>query len=110
MLGNIKHKALVYLNMQLFGFFLYYPHSCLKIGQCDIREKTALKASPYAVVERLYLSRRTVEGHDYLLIVLIKSVEGIEKLLLSLFLAGDKLNIVYEQHVNSPVLAAEVLY
>ena len=96
--------------MQLFGFFLYYPHSCLKVRQCDIREKTALKTASYTVVKRFYFSRRTVEGHDYLLVVLIKGIEGVEEFLLCLLLAGNKLNVVYEQYVHPSVLAAEIVY
>ena len=52
--------------MQLFGFFLYYSHSCLTVRQCDIREKTALKT---AGIEPL-----VPEGKDALAILSNNSV------------------------------------
>ena len=61
------------------------------------------------VLESLYVARRPVGRQDYLLVILIERVEGMEKLLLSRVSSGDELDIVYEEYVDRPVLLSELL-
>ena len=69
--------------------------------------------SPHSKRERRRSSKsaqlfgRAVAGDDDLLHALVQRVEGVEELLLGALLAGEKLNVVDEQHVDVAELVAE---
>ena len=70
---------------------------------------THFKAGLESVLKRLHIARRTVGCQNDLLVLLIKSVEGVEEFLLSGGLSRDELNIVDQKNVAAAVLVAELV-
>jgi hypothetical protein len=52
--------------------------------------------------------RRAIAAEDDLLLGVVKGIERVEKLVLRPFLAGQKLHVVDEQHVDAAVALAEI--
>ena len=56
----------------------------------------------------LNFAGRAVAGQHDLLVRLVQRVEGVEKFLLNAFLAGQKLDVVNQQHVGLAVFACGI--
>ena len=55
------------------------------------------------MLEVLNFAGRAVAGQDDLLVRFVQRVEGVEEFLLNPLLAGEKLNVVNQQHVRLAV-------
>src|SRR5579862_5864356 len=58
-------------------------------------------------MEMAHGSRYAVATENDLLSGLMQCVEGVEELLFGGLFAGDKLHVIYQQDVHSPVVSAE---
>ncbi len=58
--------------------------------------------------EALNFAGRTVAGQNDLLVTFVQRVECVEKFFLNAFLAGEKLDVVNEEHVGLAVFLAEL--
>ena len=92
---------------QKTGLHLDDGKARFKIGGRNIHHQTGFKSSLQAVFQQRHFAGRTVGGENDLLFRLVQRVEGMEKLLLCLLLAGNKLDIVHQQHICLTVLLAE---
>ena len=81
----------------------------LNVRRLHVGHEPALYARADSVVQRGHLPGRPVGGEDDLMPGLVDAVEGVEKLLLRAYLAGDKLYVVHEQQVHAAVFPAELL-
>ena len=86
-----------------------YRGAQVGVRRLDVRRYAPFKSGLEPVLESLYVARRPVGRQDYLLVILIERVEGMEKLLLSRVASGDELDIVYQEYVDRPVLLSELL-
>ena len=82
----------------------------LEVGRLDVGDQAPLEPGAEAVLERRDLLGRPVGRDDDLLVDLVEGVEGVEELLLGAVLAGQELDVVDEQHVDSPVLVPELAH
>ena len=83
--------------------------ACLKVRRRDVDLDAALEARAQPLLQRLQRLGRPVAAHHHLLAIGLEMVEGMEDLLLSALLAGNKLDIVDQEHVQFAVLVAELL-
>ena len=67
----------------------------LIVRRGDIRHQAPFEAGTEAIVQQGHLPSGAVGGHDDLVAGLIQGIEGMEKLILYLFLAGHELDIVH---------------
>ena len=81
----------------------------LEIRRLDIREKTGFKTVPYSLFKDRQLLRRSVGRYDYLSVILVKSLERVEKLGLRRFAraARDILDIVDQEHIGAAEFLSE---
>ena len=54
--------------------------------------------------------RRAVGGEDDLFLALVEGIEGMEEFVLSLHLAGNKLDIVHQHQIRLPVFDPELVH
>src|SRR5215216_3747337 len=60
-------------------------------------------------LERGYLTRRTIGADHELFLLIVKRIERMKELFLCAFLAGHKLHVIDQQHVNRAILLAKAL-
>ena len=77
------------------------------IRRLQVGDQAPFEPRDEAVFEALNFAGRTVAGEHDLLVGLVQRVEGVEKFLLNALLAGQKLNVVNQQHVGLAVFLAE---
>ena len=77
------------------------------VRRLQIGDQTPFEPRDQAVFEVLNFAGRAVAGEHDLLVRLVQRVEGVEKFLLNALLAGQKLDVVNQQHVGLPVFLAE---
>ena len=94
----------------LLCLFLYDSNSQLKIRRLNVGDKSPFKSRLESVLKRLNVLRRTVGRENYLLVLLVESVEGVEKLLLSRGLTCDKLYVVDQKYITAAVLLVEFVH
>ena len=80
----------------------------LEVGRLDVGDQAHLEAAAQPVLERRDGVRRAVGGQHDLAVGLVQGVEGVEELLLELFLALHELDVVDEQHVDLAVAPLEL--
>src|SRR5690606_12733246 len=81
----------------------------LEVRAGDVRHHTHLETGDETILESGDLLRRTVAGHDDLLVRLVQSVERVEELFLGAVLSGEELDVVDEKDVDSAVGLLELL-
>ena len=89
------------------------PQDCqpgFDVGRLDIGGKTPVEAAPQAVLESYQAPGRPVAAEHQLLAVLVQGVECMEELLEQLLLTFQKLDIVQEQDVQTPVARLELIH
>ena len=79
----------------------------LDVRRLQVGDQPPLEARDQPVFQVLNLAGRPVAGQHDLLVRLVQRVEGVEELLLNPLLAGQKLDVVNQQHVRLPVFLAE---
>ena len=81
-----------------------------EIRRLDIGEKTGLETVSYPLFKDRQLLWGTVGRYDYLSVILVKSLERVEKLGLRRFAcaARDILDIVYQEHIRAAELLSEL--
>ena len=79
----------------------------LNVRRLQIGDETPLESRDEAVFEILDFTGGTVAGQHDLLVRFVQCVEGVEKFLLDAFLAGEKLDVVNQEHVGLAVFFAE---
>ena len=87
--------------------FLQDGEAHFDVRRLQIRDQTPFKARDEAVFQPLNFAGRTVAGEHDLLVRLVQRVERVEKFLLDALLAGEKLDVVNQQHVGLAVFFAE---
>ncbi len=92
--------------MALF-LFAQDGHARFDVRRLHFRDQTPLKAGNQPLLQVLDFGGGPVAGQDDLLVRLVQGVEGVEEFLLNALLAGQKLDVVNQQHVRLPVFAAE---
>ena len=80
----------------------------LQLGRRDVGREAPLEPVAEPFLERLEVLRRTVRGHDDLLVLVVQGVERMEELFLRRLLALDELDVVDQEDVDLAVLALEV--
>ncbi len=90
------------------GFFPQNGFARLEIGRLDIGEQSPLESRTQARFQRLDLLRRTVGGDDQLAARFVQRVERMEELFLRRLFAGEKLNVVDQQHVDLAIAIAKL--
>src|SRR5215211_3993884 len=78
----------------------------LEVWRLDVRHEAPLEATDQTVLQRLDVPRVPVRGYDYLLVLLIERVEGVEERFLGFDLVLQELDIVDQKNV---VLAVALL-
>ena len=109
MVGDELGHILGQVQMQKLCLALDDGHPGLKIRRLHVGGQAPLKAGAQTLFQTFDLLGRAVGGNDDLLVGIVQGVEGVEKLLLRGLLAGDELDIVYQQQICHAVLHAEVL-
>ena len=109
MVGDEFSHILGQIQVEQLGLTLDDGHAGLEIRRLDIGGQAPLKAGTQALFQALDLLGRAIRGNHDLLVGIVQGVEGVEKLLLGGFLAGDELDIVHQQQVGHAVLHPEVL-
>ena len=78
-----------------------------EIGWLDVGDEAPLEAAAQTVFEVAELLGRPVAGKHDLLHFAVERVEGVEEFFLRLFLGGEELDVVDEQHVDRAIAVAE---
>ena len=81
----------------------------LEIGSRDVRDETPFETRAQPVLELGDGLWRSVTRHDDLLALFVDRVERVEELLLRALLAGDELDVVDEEDIDTAVAFAELL-
>ena len=82
----------------------------MTIRRLDVGGQAPLKPGAQTLLQGFDLLRGAVRRDDDLAAIVVQRVEGVEKLLLRALLAGQKLNIVDQQHIGLAVPLAELLH
>ena len=106
-LGDVLDDVRRQIQTQQNGFVFDDGTAGLIVRRLNICHQTPLKSGAQAVFQPEHIRWGTVGGENNLLFGLIQVVEGVKKLLLGLFLAGDKLNVIYQQQILVSVLLAK---
>ncbi len=77
------------------------------VRRLQVGDQTPFKPRDEAVFQPLNFAGRTVAGEDDLFVRLVQRVERVEKFLLDALLAGEKLDVINQQHVGLAVFFAE---
>ena len=85
------------------GFVFDDGHAGLKIRRRHIHQQAPFEPGPQAVVQQRHLRGGTVGGQHDLAAGFVQVVEGMEKFLLGLLLAGDELHVIHQQQVRLAV-------
>ena len=85
-------------------------HSCFNIGRLNVGDKSPLEAVSQPFIKNFNIPGRSVGGQDYLFALLSERIEGMEKFLLSGFLACDELNIVNEKNIAFAVFLMDFVH
>ncbi len=101
--GDIFNRFLVKLNIVLRGFGLQNGAAGFKIGQLHINGHAPFKATAQAFFKRRDTFWRLVRANNNLFICLVQRIKSMKETFLRGLFAGDKLNIVDNQHVNVTV-------
>ena len=104
---NVVAHIVPQLNAKAPGFVFQNGHSGLVVRGLDVRQQAPFKPGAQPVLQGEHIAGLPVGGHDDLLVLLVELVEGMEEFLLGGLLAGDELDIVDEEQIAFPVLAAE---
>src|SRR5438270_2713555 len=88
-------------------FLLQNSDFCFQVGRLDIRDQSPFKTGAQSFLNGVDVFRQAIRGNNNLLLLLVKRVEGVEKLFLSALFAGDELDIVNQQHINRVETIAE---
>ena len=91
------------VQIEKFGFTLDNCDSCFKVRNRNICYKSPFKTVSYTFFKSAYIFGRFIGSENYLLAVLVKLVEGMEKFFLSAVLARNELNIIDKQNIGIPV-------
>ena len=73
----------------------------------DIRQKTPLEASSHPVFEASQALRWNVARNDYLLVVIMQSVEGVEEGVLGRVFPTKELDVINEKNVDVAIPSLE---
>ena len=106
--GDVVAYIIVQIQTQMLGLVFQNGHTGLVVRGLDVRQQTPLETGLQTVFQGQHIAGTTVGGHDDLLMLLVELVEGMEKFFLGGFLAGDELDIVDEEQIGLPILAAEL--
>ena len=109
MIGDVLRHVVGQVQVQQFRLALDDGHAGLKIRRLDVGGQAPLEPGAQTFLQALDLRGGTVAGQHDLLASGVQRVEGVEKLLLRRFLAGNELDVVDQQHVGFPVFLAELL-
>ena len=99
-LGDVGHDLIGQAHAELRGLVADYGRSGLEVGRLHVGHQTSLKAGAQAVIQQAHFHRRPVGGDDYLVAVVVKVVESVEKFLLRALLSGDELDM-FQQTANT---------
>ena len=80
----------------------------LEVRRLDVGDESPLKPRTQPVLERGDFLGRSVGRDDDLLVDLVQGVERMEELFLGAVFPGEELHVVDQQHVDGPVLVAEL--
>ena len=93
-----------------FGFRLLLENRDfgLEIRRLNVGNQSPLEPRPQPLLERRNLVGRAVAAEHDLLLRIVERVERVEELGLRAFFAGEKLDVVDQQHVHRPIALAEI--
>ena len=103
--GNIGGDGVTIAAALLF----YYGKAGLQVGGLDVGGQPGGEPADDAVLQPLNLVGGAVGGYHHLLLIVDEGVEGVEKLLLGGFFAGNELNIVYKEDIHLAVKTPELV-
>ena len=107
-LGDVVGDLVGQLHAQHGRLVLHDGEPRLKIRRRHVHHQAPLEPGPQAVLQLGDLLGRAVRGQHDLPPGLIQRVEGMEELLLGLYLAGNELYIVHQQYVGLAVFLPEL--
>ena len=110
MVGDVLGHIVGQVKVQQLGLALDDGHAGLKIRRLDVGGQAPLKPGAQTLLQRFDLFGGAVGGNYDLAAVVVQRVEGVEKLLLRALLAGQKLNIIDQQHIGLAIPLAELLH
>ncbi len=109
--GYVACDVLEHVAWYLDAFVVAFPvenrQSHFVVGRLDVGGQTPLETRNQALVHIAEFLRRTVAGQDDLLAELVECVEGVEEVVLCFFFALEKLDVVHNEHINTPVEGGE---
>src|SRR3712207_1645161 len=80
----------------------------LEVGGLDVGDQPPLEPAHETILQGLYVLGVPIRGYNYLLVLFVERVEGVEERLLGLHLVLQKLDVVHQEHVVLPVAPLEV--
>ena len=89
------------------AFLLQNGQAHFDVGRLQIGDQAPFETGNEAMFEILNFAGRTVAGQDDLFVGFVQRVERVEKFLLDAFLAGEKLDVVDQQHIGLAIFFAE---
>ena len=107
-LGNVGRHIVRQRHTQQRRLVFQNRQTRFKIRRHNIHHQAPFKTGAQTVLQLRHLTGRTVGSQHDLLAGFIQRVEGMEKFLLGLLFAGDKLNIVHQQQRRLTVFLAEL--
>ena len=106
--GDVVAHIVVQVQSKALGLVFQNCHSGLIVRGLDVCHQTPLEPGLKPLLQGHHVAGLPVGGHDDLLVLLVELVEGMKELVLGTFLTGDELDIIDEEQVCLPVLAAEL--
>ena len=107
-LGDERRHLVGHRNILALGLFPQNRFARFEIGRLNVGEQSPFESRAQARFERLNLLGRTIGRDDELAPGFVQRVEGVEELFLSRLLAGQKLNVVDQQHVDLTIAIAKL--
>ena len=85
-------------------------HACFQIGRLNVGDQPHGETRDQAFLQPLNLAGGPVAGDHDLAARFMQGVEGVEELLLGVFLALDELDVIHHDQIRGAVAIAEGLH
>ena len=107
--GDESYGLFIDGDISFMGFCLENRDTSFEIRSTDIGDHSAFESGSEAIFKRGDSLRWAITRYDYLFVELIKGVEDVEKLYLSLLFSGKKLDVIDDQEIHLLIIFLELV-
>ena len=107
--GDKSYGLLIDGNIPFMSLCLENRDTGFEIWSTDIGDHSAFESGSEAVLKCGDSLRWAITRYDYLFVELIKSIEDMEKLYLSLLFSGEKLDVIDDQKIHLLIIFLELV-